>query len=67
MQASWRMIGACEMKLFIRDHLDDVLIIGGSAAIVAATAQLSLIAAEFVGGVILIILGVLVGMGGRKP
>lgn len=49
-------------------HIDDLLIFLGLAAIIYATYQLSWIAAVYLAGVSLIILGVLIGIGqkGRK-
>jgi hypothetical protein len=54
------------VKTFLRKHLDDVLILAGAGLVVYATALLSAIAALYVGGLLLIAAGVLVGMGGKK-
>lgn len=50
---------------FLHTHLDDLLIVAGGALIIYATAILSITAALFVAGVFLIVLGVLVGLGGK--
>lgn len=56
------------MTAFLRKHLDDILILGGCGLVVYATWLLSWIAAIYVAGVILIVLGVLVGMwNGTSP
>lgn len=54
------------MKKFWRDHLDDVLIMGGAGLIIAATAMLSLIAAMYVAGACMVIFGILAGLGRGK-
>jgi hypothetical protein len=54
------------MKQFLANHLDDLLILTGCGLIVYATSILSIIAAYFVTGVMLIGLGVLVGLGGHS-
>lgn len=48
---------------FFRRHFDDLLMLAGSGLIVYATSILSIIAALYVSGVLLIIFGVLVGLG----
>lgn len=53
------------MKNFWKDHLSDVLILGGSGLVIYATWMLSWIAALYVAGGIAITLGVLIGIGGR--
>ena len=50
----------------MRKYVDDILLLIGAALIVAATAQLSPVAAEYVGGVFLIIAGVLLGAGQKE-
>jgi hypothetical protein len=47
----------------LRRHADDLLIVSGAALIVYATSLLSMIAAMYAAGALLIIFGVLVGMG----
>ncbi len=47
-------------------YLDDILLLAGAVLIVAATAQLSLVAAEYVGGAFFIIAGVLLGAGQKE-
>lgn len=56
------------MKPFLRKHLDDVMIALGCALIVAATVQLSWIAALYVAGGMLVVFGILagLGMGGKQ-
>lgn len=53
------------MKIFLKNHLSDALILAGCGLVIYATWMLSLIAALFVTGGILIALGVLIGIGGR--
>jgi len=48
---------------FFANHLDDLLIFAGAAAMLYATYRLSLIAAIYVLGVFLIGAGVLIGLG----
>jgi uncharacterized membrane protein SirB2 len=55
------------MKEFIRNYLDDLLVLAGCVLVVVGTYQVNPLATWFVGGVILIVLGVLVGMGGKQP
>lgn len=47
-------------------YLDDVLIFAGCGLIVYATYLLSGIAAMYVGGFLLIVLGILVGISGKR-
>lgn len=54
------------MKKFLRKHLSDVLIVVGCGLVVFATWVLSWIAAVYVAGGILIVLGVLIGIGEAK-
>lgn len=54
------------MKNFLQNHLSDVLILAGSGLVIYATWLLSWIAAIYVGGGILIVLGVLIGIGEVK-
>lgn len=51
---------------FLQKHLDDILILGGCGLLLVGTYQLSPVATWFVGGVIAIALGVLVGLGGGR-
>jgi len=53
------------LKTFLQKHLSDCLILAGGGLIVYATWLVSWIAAIYAAGVIAIILGVLVGIGGR--
>jgi hypothetical protein len=53
------------MSTFAQHHLDDALILSGSGLIVYATWLLSWIAAIYVTGGILVVLGVLIGWGNR--
>lgn len=53
------------MKAFLQKHLSDVLILMGCGLLIYATWLLSLVAAIFTTGGILIILGILIGLGGR--
>jgi hypothetical protein len=54
------------LKTFLQKHLSDVLIVVGSGLVVFATWVLSWIAAVYVAGGILIVLGVLIGIGVGK-
>lgn len=51
------------MNVFLQKHLSDVLILIGCGLVIYATWILSWIVAIYVGGGILIALGVLVGIG----
>ena len=50
---------------FFSNNIDDLLIGGGSGLIVYATYRLSIIAAMYLAGVILIVVGVVIGLGQR--
>lgn len=50
----------------MRKYLDDILLLAGAGLILAATAQLSLVAMLFVAGAFCIIAGVLVGAGQKE-
>lgn len=54
------------MKTFLRKHLDDVLIVSGCGLTVAAMAMINTAAALWLAGVELIVLGILVGIGGKS-
>jgi hypothetical protein len=54
------------MKTFLQKHLDDLLILAGCGLIVYTTALLSVIAAMYTAGGMLIALGVLIGLGGKR-
>ncbi len=53
------------MKTFLQKHLSDSLILTGSGLVVYATWLLSCVAAIYVAGGILIVLGVLIAIGNR--
>ena len=48
-----------------RNYLDDLLILGGCGLIMEGTYQICPVATWFVGGIILVVWGVLVGLGKR--
>jgi hypothetical protein len=50
---------------FFSNHFDDLLITGGSGLIIYATYRLSVIAAMYLAGIILIVVGVFIGLGQR--
>jgi hypothetical protein len=54
------------LKTFLQKHLSDVLIVVGCGLVVFATWVLSWIAAVYVAGGILIVLGVLIAIGEAK-
>jgi hypothetical protein len=54
------------LKNFLQKHLSDVLIVVGCGLVVFATWVLSWIAAVYVAGGSLIVLGVLIGIGEAK-
>lgn len=54
------------MTEFIARHLDDIFIAAGSGLIVYGAYLLSVVAALFVSGLILIAFGVLIGLGNRE-
>lgn len=53
------------MNAFLLKHLSDILILIGCGLLIYATWILSWVAAIYVGGGILIVLGILIGIGGR--
>lgn len=54
------------MGLLMMKYLDDILILMGCGLLVYATYRLNLTAALFVGGFLLIALGIAIGVGGKK-
>ena len=50
----------------MREYLDDILIFLGCGLILYATYQLSLIAAMYLGGILLIMSGLAEGISGKK-
>lgn len=51
------------MKKFLLKHLDDIYITTGCGLLIYATYRLSLTAAIYLTGVILVVIGVLIGLG----
>ena len=49
----------------MHEHADDLLILAGCGLLVYTTWTLSVVAAQYVTAVMLIVFGVLIGMGGK--
>ena len=52
-----------KLSVFFRKHSDDLLILSGVVLWVYATYQLSIIAAMYLGGALLVATGIIVGLG----